>query len=108
MNVRPAARIFIPEEVENAILKHAAVLECAVIGRPDPRWGEAVHAIVVLKPGRSLSAWEVTAHCKTVIASYKCPKTVDLRTDRLPLSGANKILKHQLRAELLASLEPRG
>jgi long-chain acyl-CoA synthetase len=91
------------EEVENALASHPAVLECAVIGRPDPVWGEAVHAVVVLKPGFSVSSAELTAHCKTLIAGFKCPKSIDLRSDRLPVSGANKVLKHKLRVELLGA-----
>jgi len=91
------------EEVENALASHPAVLECAVIARPDPHWGEAVHAVVVIRSGYSPSIEDLTAHCKTLIAAFKCPKSMDLRKDRLPMSGANKVLKHQLRAELRAA-----
>ncbi len=91
------------DEVENALASHPAVLECAVIARPDPHWGEAVHAVVVIRSGYSPSIEDLTAHCKTLIAGFKCPKSMDLRKDRLPMSGANKVLKHQLRAELRAA-----
>lgn len=83
-------------EVENAIAQHPAVATCAVIGVPDPRWGEAVHAVVVCKSGAAVSAEEIKAHCRTLIAGYKCPRSVELR-DALPLSGAGKVLKTVLR-----------
>ena len=71
--------------------------QCAVIGVPDPRWGERVHAIVVRKAGTTLTAEQVIAHCHAQIAGYKCPKSVDFRDTPLPLSGAGKILKRELR-----------
>jgi acyl-CoA synthetase (AMP-forming)/AMP-acid ligase II len=83
-------------EVENAILSHEAVRECAVIGSPDPLWGEAVHAIVCLKQGASVSSEDLVAHCRARIAAFKCPRSVEVR-DELPLSAANKILKTALR-----------
>jgi long-chain acyl-CoA synthetase len=86
-------------EVENAIASHPAVLECAVIGVPDEQWGEAVHAIAVLHDGKVLSYDDLKAHCRPLIAGYKIPRSLEIRTERLPLSGANKILKAQLRAE---------
>ncbi|MCY1441362.1 Long-chain-fatty-acid--CoA ligase [compost metagenome] len=84
-------------EVENAILNHPAVGMCAVIGIPHEQWGEAVHAVVVRKPGAQLDEEQVRAHCRAFIASYKCPKTVEFR-DSLPLSAAGKVLKRDLRA----------
>ncbi|AYC32752.1 long-chain-fatty-acid--CoA ligase [Pseudomonas cavernae] len=83
-------------EVESAIARHPAVLMCAVIGIPSEQWGEAVHAVVVCKPGIELAEDEVRAHCRESIAGYKCPKTVEFRAE-LPLSGAGKILKRDLR-----------
>lgn len=83
-------------EVENAIAMHSAVAACAVIGIPNAAWGEAVHAVVVRKPDASVTAEELIAHCKTLIAGYKCPRSVHFR-DSLPLSGAGKILKTELR-----------
>jgi acyl-CoA synthetase (AMP-forming)/AMP-acid ligase II len=83
-------------EVENAIAQHPAVATCAVIGIPDLQWGEAVHAVIVCKPGASVSAEEIKAHCRTLIATYKCPRSVEQR-DALPLSGAGKVLKTALR-----------
>jgi acyl-CoA synthetase (AMP-forming)/AMP-acid ligase II len=84
-------------EVENAIGQHPAVATSAVIGRPDETWGEAVHAIVILKPEASATADEIIAHCRTLIAGYKCPRSVAFRTEPFPLSGANKVLKTELR-----------
>lgn len=83
-------------EVENAVARHAAVAACAVIGVPSEQWGEAVHAVVVLKPGSQASEAELIAHCKTLLAGYKCPRTVAF-VDALPLSGAGKVLKTKLR-----------
>jgi long-chain acyl-CoA synthetase len=87
-------------EVENAVYQHPAVAMCAVIGAPDDRWGERVHAVVSVKPGQTVTETEIVAHCRTLIAGYKCPRSVDVRTDPLPLSGAGKVLKTVLRAEL--------
>jgi acyl-CoA synthetase (AMP-forming)/AMP-acid ligase II len=85
-------------EVENAICSHPDVAQCAVIGIPDPRWGESVHAIVVLRPGaRSLTQEAIVAHCRPLIAGYKCPRSVDLREEPLPQSSVNKIDKAALR-----------
>ncbi|QIL71332.1 long-chain-fatty-acid--CoA ligase [Diaphorobacter sp. HDW4B] len=83
-------------EVENAIAKHPDVAACAVIGIPSEQWGEAVHAAVVAKPGSALTAEALIAHCKTLIAGYKCPRSVEIR-EALPLSGAGKVLKTELR-----------
>jgi long-chain acyl-CoA synthetase len=77
-------------EVENAIFQHEYVRECAVIAVPDPRWGEAVHAIVVPKDGRDLEPEMVIAHCRTLIAGYKCPRSVEIRRDPLPLTGSGR------------------
>jgi long-chain acyl-CoA synthetase len=84
-------------EVENAIAQYPAVLQCAVIGIPDPLWGESVHAVVVAKPGATVQAADLIAFCKERIAGYKCPRSVDLRTGPLPMSGAGKVLKRELR-----------
>jgi long-chain acyl-CoA synthetase len=83
-------------EVENAVAQHPAVASSAVIGIPSDEWGETVHAVIVLKPGQSATAEEIVAHCKALIAGYKCPRSVAF-VDALPLSGAGKILKTKLR-----------
>jgi long-chain acyl-CoA synthetase len=84
-------------EVENVLAQHPAVLQCAVIGIPDPQWGEAVHAIVVVKPGAKVEPVDLINFCKERIGGYKCPRSVDLRSDPLLMSGAGKILKRELR-----------
>jgi acyl-CoA synthetase (AMP-forming)/AMP-acid ligase II len=84
-------------EVENAVAKHAAVSQCAVIGIPDQKWGEAVHALVILKQGQRVSPQEIIDHCHMLIAGYKCPRSVEFRTELFPLSGAGKVLKRELR-----------
>jgi len=84
-------------EVEDVLMKHAAVLECAVIGIPDEKWGEAVHAIIVPRDGAQVTEQDLIAHCKEAIAGYKCPRSVEIRTEALPQSGPGKILKSELR-----------
>jgi long-chain acyl-CoA synthetase len=84
-------------EVENAIATHPAVEQVAVIGIPSEQWGEAVHAIVVPKDGTSPTDQEIIDHAREWIAGYKVPKSVEFRSEPLPLSGALKVLKRQLR-----------
>jgi long-chain acyl-CoA synthetase len=84
-------------EVENALAQHPAVLECAVIGVPDSRWGERVHAIVRFRPNCSATEEELAAQCSMLIANYKRPRSFEFRKEPLPLSGAGKILKSELR-----------
>ncbi len=85
-------------EVESALSKHAAVEQVAVIGIPHDTWGEQVHAIVVLAVGAEADADELQAFARESIAGYKVPKSIEFRTDPLPLSGAMKVLKRDLRA----------
>lgn len=84
-------------EVENAVASHPGVANCAVIGIPDADWGERVHAVVVLKTGVTLDGEQIREHCKTRIAGYKAPRSVEF-VDQLPTTGAGKILKRELRA----------
>jgi len=86
-----------PAEVENALYSNPAVADVAVIGVPDEKWGEAVKACVVLKPGETLDEAAVIAHARTQIAGYKCPKSVDF-IESLPRNPSGKILRRELRA----------
>ena len=94
-------------EVEEALYAHPAVAECAVIGVPDETWGERVHAVVRLKPGTSATDRDLIAACHTRIANYKCPRSVTIQPDPLPMSGAGKILKAELRRPYWQGLEKR-
>ncbi len=85
-------------EVESAIASHPAVEQVAVIGVPDAKWGEAVLAVVVAREGAAISEDDLKEHCRDLIAGYKVPKTFDFRDEPLPLSGAMKVLKRELRA----------
>lgn len=91
-------------EVENALAQHPSVGACAVIGIPSEQWGEAVHAVVVLKPGATATEDELGAHCRGLIGGYKCPRTFEFRA-ALPVSGAGKILKTELRKPFWAGRE---
>lgn len=84
-------------EVENAVSTHPAVAAVSVIGIPDEKWGEAVHAIVILQEGASASAEDLLEHTVPIIANYKRPRSISFRTEPFPLSGAGKILKTELR-----------
>ena len=84
-------------EVENAIASHPAVAQVAVIGVPSEQWGEAVLAIVVPREGVKVSEEDIKAWARDRIAGYKVPKSVEFRTEPLPLSGAMKVLKRELR-----------
>ena len=94
-------------EVENAILLMDFVGEAAVIAIPDEKWGEAVHAVVVPRAGRTVTEADVIAHCREQIAHYKCPRSVEVRERSLPLSGAGKVLKTDLRAPFWVGREKR-
>jgi fatty-acyl-CoA synthase len=83
-------------EVENILYMHPAILECAVIGVPDEKWGEAVKGIVVLKPGQKATVQEIIQFCKDRVAHYKAPKSIDFM-DALPRTGSGKIHKKGLR-----------
>ncbi|MDP6873928.1 MAG: long-chain-fatty-acid--CoA ligase [Alphaproteobacteria bacterium] len=92
-------------EVEDAIYQHQAVAECAVIGIPHDKWGEQVHAIIRLHDGQEADEQAIIDHCHGLIAAFKCPRSVEFRAEPLPLSGAGKILKAQLRQPFWADEE---
>ena len=83
-------------EVENALASHPDVAQCAVIGVPDERWGERVHAVVVPRPGQAPTLEALREHTAELIAGYKCPRSLDL-VKALPMTAAGKILKRRLR-----------
>lgn len=84
-------------EVERALYSHPSVMQAAVIGVPSEEWGEAVHGIVVLKPGQTATEVELIAHCRTHIGGYKCPKAITFRDEPLPVGPAGKVQKNVLR-----------
>jgi acyl-CoA synthetase (AMP-forming)/AMP-acid ligase II len=83
-------------EVEQIVLAHPSVAQCAVIGVPDDKWGEAVTAVIELKPGRELDSDQLIAECKAKLGSVKSPKHVYV-WDSLPRSAVGKILKREIR-----------
>jgi long-chain acyl-CoA synthetase len=88
-----------PREVESALSTHDAVLEAAVIGRPDPEWGETVHAAVVLRPGRSATPEDLLRHCARILPGYKKPRSLEI-VDRLPKNSSGKVLRREIRERL--------
>ena len=82
-------------EVEDALYRHPAVMACAVVAKPDAKWGETPLAFVELKPGASVTPADLIAHCKSLLASYKCPK--EIRFEEIPKTSTGKIQKFQLR-----------
>ncbi len=95
-----------PAEVESAVYGHPAVAEVAVIGVPDERWGEAVKAVVALKPGQTATPDDIIAFARGRIAAFKAPKTVDF-IDALPRNASGKILRRELREPYWAGRERR-
>jgi fatty-acyl-CoA synthase len=89
-----------PVEIESVLYRHPAVHMCAVVGVPDERWGEVGVACVVLKPGAQASEAGLTAHLEASLARYKVPRRI-VFLNELPLSGTGKILKRELRAQLI-------
>jgi len=92
-------------EVEDALYRHAAVLACAVVAKPDAKWGETPVAYVETKAGAQVTAAELVAHCKALLAAYKVPK--DIRFEEIPKTSTGKIQKFQLRerAKLAQAIE---
>jgi acyl-CoA synthetase (AMP-forming)/AMP-acid ligase II len=86
-------------EVEQALLAHPAVLDCAVVGLPDDKWGERVTAVLQLRPGHEVTPDEIRAFVKTRVGSVKSPKQVEIWQD-LPRSRVGKILKTEVKSRL--------
>ncbi len=105
MIVSGAENIY-PAEVESVLFKHPAVLDAAVVGVPDERWGEAVKAVVQLRPGSAADEADLIEHCRRHIAAYKCPKSVDF-AESLPRNPTGKLLKRELRERYWAGYSRR-
>ncbi len=88
-------------EVEQAVMQHPAVQDCAVVGLPDDKWGERVTAVIQLRPGSTVAAGEIEAFVKARLGSVKAPKQVEVWAD-LPRSRVGKVLKRDLRNTLIA------
>jgi acyl-CoA synthetase (AMP-forming)/AMP-acid ligase II len=95
-----------PREVEEVLQRHPAVYEVAVIGVPDPLWGESVHAVVALRPGQVVTEEELIAFCREHLASYKKPRSVEFVAE-LPKNAYGKILKRELRERYWQGRERR-
>jgi acyl-CoA synthetase (AMP-forming)/AMP-acid ligase II len=93
-------------EVEDALFSHPSVSEVAVIGVPDERWGETVKALVVLAPGATATEQELISHCRDRIAHYKCPTSVEFRTE-LARTATGKLQKFRLREPYWQGFEKR-
>jgi acyl-CoA synthetase (AMP-forming)/AMP-acid ligase II len=85
-------------EIEDAVMAHPAVAMCAVVGVPSERWGEAIHAVVVLRPGHEATIDDISAVAAERLAPFKKPRSVEI-VDALPISGTGKILKRELRKQ---------
>src|SRR5271165_1865035 len=88
-----------PAEVEAVLADHPAVADVAVVGRPDPTWGEAVHAVIIPADGEPPSAAEISSWCRGRLAHFKCPKTIEF-AETLPRTTTGKVLKRELRSRL--------
>ena len=90
-------------EVEDALYRHPAVMACAVVAKPDAKWGETPLAFVEVKPGALVTQEELISHCKSLLAGYKVPR--DIRFEEIPKTSTGKIQKFQLRARAKQSLQ---
>lgn len=94
-----------PKEIEDVLYTHPAVLEAAVVGQPDPVFGEQPVAFVVLRPGLTAAADELVDHCRPSLARYKVPRAVYIE-QALPKNAVGKVAKPVLRQQLRADGEP--
>lgn len=92
-----------PTEVEDVLSTHSDVSQVAIIGIPSEKWGEEVHAVIILADGAEPDPDALITHCREHLAGYKCPRSITFRTEPMPLSAANKILKTELRKPFLES-----
>jgi long-chain acyl-CoA synthetase len=93
-----------PKETEDALYEHPAVMECAVVSAPDERWGERVQAVVVLKKGKTATADELIGYCRSKLAGYKCPKSLEF-WDELPKTAVGKILRRDVKKHFWGASE---
>jgi acyl-CoA synthetase (AMP-forming)/AMP-acid ligase II len=93
-------------EVEDALFSHPAVAEVAVIGVPDAKWGETIKALVVTANGSTVTEAELIEHCRSLIASYKCPTSIEFR-DELARTATGKLQKFKLREPYWEGFERR-
>jgi acyl-CoA synthetase (AMP-forming)/AMP-acid ligase II len=98
MIIRGGENIY-PKEIESVLYAHPAVLEAAVVGRPDPVYGEVPVAFVAAKPGLTVTTEELLAHCAASLARYKVPVEIHVRTD-LPKNSVGKLVKGLLRDQV--------
>jgi acyl-CoA synthetase (AMP-forming)/AMP-acid ligase II len=92
--------------VEDCLFQHPAVAEVAVIGVPDEKWGETIKALVVLRPGSACAERELIEHCRSRMAHYKCPTSIEIR-DALVRTATGKLQKFKLREPYWAGRERR-
>jgi len=96
-----------PAEVEAVLAGHPAIADVAVVGRPDPTWGEAVHAVIIPADGEPPSAAEISDWCRARLAHFKCPKTIEF-SETLPRTTTGKVLKRELRSRLAGGQQVRS
>ncbi|MCP4423079.1 MAG: long-chain fatty acid--CoA ligase, partial [Chloroflexi bacterium] len=96
-----------PAEIEAVLYKHPSVHMCAVVGVPHEKWGEVGNACVILKPDTAVTETELIAFLQDNLARYKVPKSVAIMTE-FPISGAGKILKRELREQLMGTRASRS